>query len=103
MNDVSDASAPPLVKKNVLIDGYVSALSFSASSIARSLVAPAYAELKASVPICVSAASPSSLRPWPTFTFHRPESPSMYSRPVESVSIAPLPDTHTRALAYAEG
>jgi hypothetical protein len=41
LNDVSVASAPPLVKKKVLIDGYINALSFSASSIARSLVAPA--------------------------------------------------------------
>jgi hypothetical protein len=91
------------VKKNVLIDGYISRLSLSASSIARSLVPPAYAELNASVPICVRAASPSSLRPWPTFTFHRPESPSMYSRPVESLSSAPSPDTHTRVVAYADG
>jgi hypothetical protein len=42
--EVSVDSAPPLVKKNVLIDGYVSVLRRSASAIAGSLLNPAYAE-----------------------------------------------------------
>ena len=70
-------SAPPLVKKNVLIEGYAISLIFSASAIAFSLVPPAYAEWNASVSICALAASPSSVRPWPMLTFHRPERPSM--------------------------
>ena len=41
------------------------------------------------------AASASSARPWPTLTFHRPESPSMHSRPSASLSIAPRPSVTT--------
>jgi len=52
---------------------------------------PPYAELKASVFICAAAASASSVRPYPTFTFHSDAKPSMYSRPSMSVRVAPLP------------
>ena len=43
--------------------------------------------------ICSAAASASSSRPWPTLTFQRPDSPSMYSRPWMSLIVAPRPRT----------
>ena len=36
-------------------------------------------------------------------TFQSPDSPSMYSRPVESLISAPSPDTQMRAVLYDGG
>ena len=40
---------------------------------------------------------------WPMLTFHSPDRPSMYSRPLSSLMIAPRPETHTRAVLYDDG
>ena len=53
--------------------------------------------------ICAAAASASSPRPWPTLTFHSPDSPSMYSRPSASRSIAPLPLDNDQRLPVVVG
>ena len=85
------ASAPPDAKKVTSSSPGAISASLAASLMAGAVLKPPYAELNASSFICSAATSASTDRPWPTFTFQSEARPSMYSRPAESVMVAPLP------------